>query len=96
MFEVKSNINQIAFNPKLYWVAAATDSGVKIWDLMTTKDTPLVELTYEKKNTEKEKKPKSLACTSLCWNALGKKLFAGFSDGIIKVWQVSNQGQSEK
>lgn len=49
----------------------------------------LATLTGEDKTTKKQKaKPKNPMCTSLAWNALGKKLFAGFSDGNIRVWQV--------
>jgi len=25
-------------------------------------------------------------CVSVTWNALGRKLFAGFTDGHIRVW----------
>jgi len=32
------------------------------------------------------KKGKIPSCVSLAWNALGKTLFAGFSDGIIRVF----------
>lgn len=32
------------------------------------------------------KKSKIPSCVSLAWNALGKTLFAGFSDGVIRVF----------
>lgn len=28
-----SQVNALAFNPTHYWLAAATDLGVKVWDL---------------------------------------------------------------
>lgn len=33
-FETGCQINQISFNPKMQWVAAATEQGVRIWDLI--------------------------------------------------------------
>ena len=32
---------------------------------------------------------KNLACTSLSWNALGNILYAGFTDGNIRVWKIT-------
>lgn len=37
------------------------------------------------------KKGKGAICTSLTWNSLGKKLFAGFSDGTIRVWHAEQR-----
>jgi hypothetical protein len=31
-------------------------------------------------------------CTSLAWNSLGQKLFAGFSDGLIRVYHFDTTG----
>jgi guanine nucleotide-binding protein subunit beta-2-like 1 protein len=96
-FEVGSLVNQVSFNPKFQWVAAATDNGVKIWDLMSTEERPVYELQNEQRKPEnsKGKKTKPVACTSLCWNALGKKLYAGFTDGLIKVWKFESPQESK-
>jgi guanine nucleotide-binding protein subunit beta-2-like 1 protein len=42
--EAGCSINQICFNPKLQWVAAATENGVKVWDLMNDSDKPIGEM----------------------------------------------------
>jgi guanine nucleotide-binding protein subunit beta-2-like 1 protein len=45
--EAGSVINQIQFNPKLQWVSAATDSGVKGWDLGSDSEKPILDLTVD-------------------------------------------------
>ena len=67
-----------------YWLCAATGPSIKIWDL-------------ESKNQVEELRPEvpgnalSVApqCLSMAWSADGQTLFAGYSDNIIRVWQVS-------
>jgi len=90
-----SSINCIAFNPKLQWVAVGTEKDVRIWDLMNTQNKPIATLEAEpiKKDskTTVATKKKAPACTSITWNAVGKKLFAGFSDGAIRVWHVKSE-----
>lgn len=54
---------------------------------MDDKSKPIATIDVETKKDGKKKKAPS--CTSLTWNALGKKLFAGFSDGIIRVYSVN-------
>jgi len=39
----------------------------------------------------KPKKVKPAVCTALVWNPLGKKLFAGYNDGYIRVWHVASE-----
>jgi len=40
---------------------------------------------------ENPKKVKPAVCTALVWNPLGKKLFAGYNDGYIRVWHVASE-----
>lgn len=35
---------------------------------------------------EKQKKP--IGCTSLAWNKSGNLLFAGFTDGYVRVYKI--------
>lgn len=81
-----STINQISFNYKQQWVAVATETSVKVWDLQSKDSSPIAELASDRKEKE-GKKGKLPQCISLTWNALGDKIFAGFSDGVIRVWQ---------
>jgi len=80
------SINALAFSPKNYWLVAATDTSIKVWDL-------------ENKNVLDELSstapPKSGIpwCVSLTWSADGNTLFAGSTDGNIYVYEV---GQSRE
>ena len=81
-------VNSLTFSPNRYWLCAATQSGVRIWDL-------------ESKSVVDELRPevgsggggglgggKVPACTSLAWSADGQALFAGYTDNLIRVWAV--------
>jgi len=76
-----STINALSFSPKNYWLVAATDTSIKVWDL-------------ENKNVLDElastNPPKSGIpwCVSLSWSADGNTLFAGSTDGNIYVYEV--------
>jgi len=76
-----STINALTFSPKNYWLCAATDTSIKVWDL-------------ENKNVLDElhssNPPKSGIpwCVSLTWSADGSTLFAGSTDGNIYVYEI--------
>jgi guanine nucleotide-binding protein subunit beta-2-like 1 protein len=75
-------IHALCFSPKRFWLCAATDDSVKIWNL--TSKTVIAELIPETKTT-KSKKP---ICISLAWSADGSTLFSGYTDHTIRVWAV--------
>ncbi|WOK98010.1 guanine nucleotide-binding protein subunit beta-like protein [Canna indica] len=77
-----SIIHALCFSPNRYWLCAATQECVKIWDL-------------ESKSVVQDLKPETTAtknqmlhCTSLAWSADGSTLFTGYTDGAIRVWEV--------
>jgi guanine nucleotide-binding protein subunit beta-2-like 1 protein len=76
-------VNALIFSPKNYWLVAATDTSIKVWDL-------------ENKNVLDELSsaapPKSGIpwCVSLTWSADGNTLFAGSIDGSIYVYEVGH------
>jgi guanine nucleotide-binding protein subunit beta-2-like 1 protein len=77
-------IHSLCFSPNRYWLCAATQSCIKIWDLESK---GLVEeLRPEFENVGK----KSFApyATCLAWSADGSSLYSGYTDGVIRVWQV--------
>jgi guanine nucleotide-binding protein subunit beta-2-like 1 protein len=86
-----ASINKVAFNPIKQWIAAASDNGVHIFDLNNESDEAIAKLIVEKPRKKKETKlrAESYACTSLCWSTNGRKLFAGFTDNIIRVYDVN-------
>jgi guanine nucleotide-binding protein subunit beta-2-like 1 protein len=79
-------IHSLVFSPNRYWLVAATQSSIKIWDL-------------ESKAMVDELKPDFVAagknaqipyCTCLAWSADGSVLYAGYTDSNIRVYQVNS------
>eukprot|EP00743_Colponemidia_sp_Colp-15_P000134 GILK01000153.1.p1 GENE.GILK01000153.1~~GILK01000153.1.p1 ORF type:complete len:333 (+),score=55.56 GILK01000153.1:52-999(+) len=77
-------INALCFSPNRYWLVAATNTAIKIWDL----ETKMVvdELRPESATGKKGQAP---ACVSLAWSADGSTLYSGYTDGNIRVWTVA-------
>lgn len=80
-YEADSIVNDVAFNPRFQWVAAACDKSVKIWDISNA-------------NTNKEvvcedvPKGATYKFTSIAWDRDGEYLYVGCSDGIIRVFKI--------
>jgi guanine nucleotide-binding protein subunit beta-2-like 1 protein len=77
-------INALVFSPTRYWLCAATQTGIKVWDLEGKSQ--VADLTravdgFNAKNTD----PVPI---SLAWSADGTTLFAGYTDNIVRVWEV--------
>jgi guanine nucleotide-binding protein subunit beta-2-like 1 protein len=78
-------INALVFSPIRYWLCAATGSQIKIWDLESK-----VCVDELKPDFELGKKAVPIQCISLAWSADGSTLFAGYTDNIVRVWQVQS------
>ena len=94
-----SPVNCLAFNPRCHWIAIGTEVGWQIWDF-EAKDTPVIaegsfklegKKTLEEKTTKKPKADKFHQVTSISWNTLGNRLYVGFSNGDIKVIEVTEE-----
>lgn len=82
-------INGLCFSPNRYWLCAATDDSIKIWDLESK--VVVDTLRPDTPETHDGKKPAKIpACTCLTWSADGSILFAGFTDNIIRVYAVTS------
>jgi len=77
-------IHMLCFSPNRYWLCAATEECIKIWDL----ETKQVEHDLRPDFSEKGVKALKTACISLAWSSDGNTLFAGYTDGLIRVWSV--------
>lgn len=75
-------INTLCFSPNRYWLCAACGSSIKIWDL---EQKQLVD-ELKVQTTESANAPK---CLSLSWAANGQTLFAGYTDNVIRVWELT-------
>ena len=71
----------LAFSPKHYWLAVATDTLIKVWDLENK--SILVEIRYTSQPTSGFPR-----CVSVTWSADGSKLSAGCTDGNVYVYEV--------
>lgn len=77
-------INALVFSPSRYWLCAATGSSIKIWDLQTKKVVDELKPEFP----EQGRKALTPQVTSLAWSADGQTLFSGYTDNVIRVWQV--------
>ncbi|RKP13089.1 WD40-repeat-containing domain protein [Piptocephalis cylindrospora] len=78
-------INALVFSPNRYWLCAATASAIRIWDLESK--SPVCELSPE--FTDLGKHAQAPQPISLAWSADGSTLFSGYTDNVIRVWQVT-------
>ena len=94
-----SSVNCLAFNPRCHWIAIGTEAGWQIWDF-EAKDTPVIaegnfklegNKSLEEKQSKKTKADKFHQVTSIAWNTLGNRLFVGFSNGDLKVIEVTEE-----
>jgi len=86
LYELECNepINQISFCPNRYWLCAATDSAIRIWDLEAK------EIIAELVPDVKDKKA-APQCLSIAWSLDGSTLYSGYTDNTIRVWGVKDQ-----
>ncbi|KAK4747148.1 hypothetical protein SAY87_026185 [Trapa incisa] len=87
-----SIIHSLCFSPNRYWLCAATENSIKIWDLESKSivEDLKVDLKNEadKSDVTTTSNKKVIYCTSLNWSADGSTLFSGYNDGVIRVWGV--------
>lgn len=74
-------INALVFSPNRYWLCAATGQSVKIWDLESK--SLVDELIVDRLSTNGP-----VECMSLAWSSDGQTLFAGYTDNLIRVYDV--------
>lgn len=85
-------IHALAFSPMRYWLCAATATSIKIWDLESKICVDELKPEFDKVvrgSDERASKAIPIQCLSLCWSACGQYLYAGYTDNVIRVWQVS-------
>lgn len=86
LYSLDSNdiIHALTFSPTRYWLCAATQSAIKIWDLETK------NLVSEIKSVDLvETKDNAPAAISIAWSADGTTLFAGYTDNVVRVFEVA-------
>lgn len=80
-------IHSLVFSPNRYWLCAATDEAITIWDL----ESKVVVDTLRAQDMDGMIEIQSQAprCTCLAWSADGSTLFAGYTDSVIRVYAVT-------
>ncbi|CAK81381.1 unnamed protein product (macronuclear) [Paramecium tetraurelia] len=90
-------INQLAFHPQQNWIVAATENGIKVWQISQEEKaetkTPIVTLDHHTETSVAGgvKKIQKHGAVSVALDANGAKLYGGFTDGSILVWEVSTK-----
>jgi guanine nucleotide-binding protein subunit beta-2-like 1 protein len=79
-------IHALVFSPVRYWLCAATDATIKIWDLESKVCVDELRPPFPEK--KKDTKSVPIQCISLAWSADGTTLFAGYTDNVIRAWVV--------
>ncbi|EGG13316.1 G beta like protein [Cavenderia fasciculata] len=88
--DARGTINALAFSPNKYWLCAATDDKILIWDLLSK--SILLEIVLPKKSANpeaKKRETKPASCISLAWAPDGTTLYAGYTDNIIRVYNIT-------
>jgi len=82
--EANSAIHTLTFSPNRYWLCAATETQIKIWDLESK--SIVAELVPElPQMSKKALKPE---CISLGWSSDGSTLYSGYTDNTVRIWGV--------
>jgi guanine nucleotide-binding protein subunit beta-2-like 1 protein len=79
-------IHALIFSPTRYWLCAATQSSIKVWDLEGK--TLVADLNKNHGDFQIKASAPNPACISLAWSADGTTLYAGYTDNNIRVWEV--------
>lgn len=87
--DAESPVNVVLFTTKYYWLVIGTDEGVRVYDLPAKKFIDRYEVTKEGAKNPK-KPPAAVACQSLIFSKDQQNLYAGFTDGIIRVLSITS------
>lgn len=80
-FAAGAPVNGLVFSPVKFWLAAACDDAIRVYDLESK------ELISEIPN-KFEAKIKNLNCLSITFSPDGTTLYAGYNDNVIRVFTV--------
>lgn len=91
-----TTVNCLSFSPSQYWLCAATDRGVTVWDLeegkkvVATLKRPVFE-EMPKTTTRLSRAAGVPWCIALAWSSDGRALFVGGTDHRIHVYDFSRE-----
>jgi len=79
-----STVNALEFSPSKYWLAAACDDKIRIWNL-DTKEVVCDLTDFQAQALYGKRKPPA---TCLAWSHDGRTLYAGYADHVVRVWEL--------
>jgi guanine nucleotide-binding protein subunit beta-2-like 1 protein len=79
-------INQVAFSPTRYWLCAATETMIRVFDL----ENKCVVADLIPETQLKSIRPE---CISMAWAADGRTLYSGYTDNTVRIWAVAADRQ---
>jgi guanine nucleotide-binding protein subunit beta-2-like 1 protein len=96
--DAESPVNVVLFASKVYWLVIGTEQCIRVYDLPHKKfidqyeAPPRESMTVVDGATSKKigKTPAPIGCTSLVWSKNQQHLYAGFTDGVIRVLGIIN------
>ncbi|KAF8105894.1 hypothetical protein N665_0152s0029 [Sinapis alba] len=101
--EAGSIIHSLCFSPNRYWLCAATENSIRIWDIESKVVVEDLKVDLKAKAEKSDNtsvgtgnKTKVIYCTSLNWSADGSTLFSGYTDGVIRVWGIGRYLREEE
>jgi len=83
--DANAGVHALVFSPKNYWLCAATDNSIKIWDLEN-------KSVHDELAAPMKAKGGVQWCASLTWSADGNTLYCGGTDGKIYVYETVARG----
>merc|ERR1712021_293935 len=91
--DAESPVNVVLFASKVYWLVIGTENGIRVYDLPHRK---FVDR-YQANNLDGKDRNETtkIGCTSLAWSKNQQHLYAGFTDGYIRVLAIVNPAQGE-
>jgi len=81
-------IHALVFSPNRYWLCAATQKSVRIWDLETKSVVAHIDKNIPDFFPTQVPKGIDPAAISLAWSSDGNTLFVGYTDSLIRVFEV--------
>lgn len=86
-------IHSLVFSPKHYWLCAATQTSIIIWDLNKSQDSKKLFAELKPNFGQLSRKATAPYAVSLAFSQNGKNLFAGYTDNLIRVWDIPAEQQ---
>jgi guanine nucleotide-binding protein subunit beta-2-like 1 protein len=87
--DAESPVNIVLFTTKYYWLVIGTDSGIRVYDLPGKRFIDRYEV-HLPASGKKGRGDATIPCVSLVFSKDQQNLYAGFTDGIIRVLSITS------